>query len=133
MDDNFTYSIDTSLIQDLDDVNIPPMLTQPFIENSIEHGFRGKTNHGHIDVEYKLIGESDLQITVTDNGKGINQNPQGAFDSTRPSAIQITKERLLVLNKSKKKKVQFRISDISDENGSETGTKVVFTVPLGWF
>ena len=40
MDDNFTYTIDTTLIDDVDEVNIPPMLTQPFIENAIEHGFR---------------------------------------------------------------------------------------------
>jgi len=40
---------------------------------------------------------------------------------------------LVVLNKSKHKKVQFHITDISDEGGIGTGTKVVFTVPLGLF
>ncbi len=136
MDDNFTYTIDTTLIEDLDDVNIPPMLTQPFIENAIEHGFRGKSTHGHIGIDYKLVGENDLQITVTDNGTGINHIQQVNTDTNifhRLSAIQITKERLVVLNKSKHKKVQFHITDISDEGGIGTGTKVVFTVPLGLF
>ena len=136
MDDNFTYTIDTTLIDDLDEVNIPPMLTQPFIENAIEHGFRGKTTHGHISIDYKLVGENELQITVKDNGTGINHNQQVTTDSNifhRLSAIQITKERLVVLNKSKHKKVQFHISDLADEGGVGTGTRVVFTVPLGMF
>lgn len=135
MDDKFSYTIDTSLIENLEEVHIPPMLTQPFIENSIEHGFRGKTNHGHISIEYKLTGKNDLQVTVIDNGAGINYNQQAVNESEqfhRPSAIQITKERLVVLNKSKRKKVQFRISDLSDEGKDGTGTKVVFTVPLMW-
>jgi len=136
MDDNFSYTIDTSRIENLDEVNIPPMLTQPFVENAIEHGFRGKTKNGKIGIEYKLIDDADLQITVTDNGSGINHNPPTNADGEkihRISAMQITKERLIVLNKSRQKKVQFHISDIADEECAGTGTKVVFTVPLGMF
>ena len=33
-----------------EEVKIPPMFTQPFIENSIEHGILNKKEKGKIDI-----------------------------------------------------------------------------------
>ena len=133
LDGNLTYSIRTKGIEDVESINIPPMLTQPFIENSIEHGIKGIASDGHIDIEFELINDDTLRIQVTDNGIGINsalQNNSESMYKHKSMAVQITKERLLVLNKSKKQKVTFAISDISDENNLQSGTKVVFTIPV---
>jgi tetratricopeptide (TPR) repeat protein len=132
LEDNLTYAICTDGIEDLENINIPPMLTQPFIENAIEHGFRGISKDGHIEVEFKITGRQ-LQVQITDNGRGINSALQEVSASTgkhRSMALQITRERLMVLNRSKKQKVTFTISDISDEADHTTGTRVVFTIPL---
>jgi LytS/YehU family sensor histidine kinase len=133
LEDNLTYHISAESIDDPENINIPPMLTQPFIENAIEHGFRGISKDGHIDVEFKIINDDELQVQITDNGKGINstlQDNPGNISKHKSMALQITKERLIVLNKSKKRKVTFAISDISDETNHNTGTRVVFAIPL---
>jgi tetratricopeptide (TPR) repeat protein len=133
LEDNLTYNITTNGIEDLESIYIPPMLTQPFIENSIEHGIRGNKNEGHIDIEFKMIESEHLQIQVTDNGKGIDSRSQTNNErknNHKSMALQVTKERLQVLNKSKKQKVTFSISDLSHSAADKTGTKVIFTIPL---
>ncbi|MEP7265916.1 MAG: tetratricopeptide repeat protein [Bacteroidota bacterium] len=132
LEDHLTYEITTEGIDDPEGIDIPPMLTQPFIENAIEHGFRGISKEGHIDVAFHLIGRDKLQVQVTDNGRGINTTLQDNTNTRKHKsmALQITKERLMVLNKTKKQKVEFSISDISDEANSMTGTRVLFTIPL---
>jgi LytS/YehU family sensor histidine kinase len=133
MDNNLTYSIVTDGIEDIHNIDIPPMLTQPFIENAIEHGFRNSTKSGNILIEFSNIDDKQLQIKVTDNGKGIdNEQPADSTnkEAHKSMAINITKERLLVLNKSKKQKVTFVIANVSALGRQATGTEVLFTIPL---
>ncbi len=131
LDDNlkFTIYVDENLDSEL--VMVPPMLTQPFIENAIEHGFRGSTQTGNILVSFKQLNEQ-LLVEVEDNGIGINKAMQTEEKNKKHKsmAMQITKERLSVLNRSKKQKLTFSISDISDSDKQTTGTKVVFSIPL---
>ncbi len=133
LENNLTYRIVTDGIENINNVHIPPMLTQPFIENAIEHGFRNSKKTGNIDIEFANLDDSILQIKVTDNGIGIG-NESGKKNESKAKhksmAIDITKERLLVLNKSKKQKVTFVISDISVPGSSDSGTMVLFTIPL---
>lgn len=131
LENNLTYRIVTDGIENINNVHIPPMLTQPFIENAIEHGFRNSTKTGNIDIEFTNLNDSVLQIKVTDNGIGIDSGKKSESKAKHKSmAIDITKERLQVLNKSKKQKVTFEISDISVQGSSDSGTMVLFTIPL---
>lgn len=133
LENNLTYRIITDGIEDINNVHIPPMLTQPFIENAIEHGFRNSTKTGNIDIEFKNLDDAFLQIRVTDNGIGIGSEHGKKNESKakhKSMAIDITKERLQVLNRSKKEKVTFVISDISDSGRNDSGTMVLFTIPL---
>jgi len=45
-------------------------------------------------------------------------------------ALKITSERLELLNKTKKKKLTFSISDISSNKNELTGTEVKFSIPI---
>ena len=131
LENNLTYRIVTDGIENINNVHIPPMLTQPFIENAIEHGFRNSTKTGNIDIEFSNLNDSVLQIKVTDNGIGIDSGKKSESKAKHKSmAIDITKERLQVLNKSKKQKVTFEISDISVPGSPDSGTMVLFTIPL---
>ncbi len=132
LEDHLNYRIITDGIEDADGIEIPPMLTQPFIENAIEHGFRGISKEGFIEVTFKLVDNDKLQVQITDNGKGINSVLQKEDGSKKHKsmAMQITRERLQVLNRSKKQKVTFEVTDISDKNDAMTGTRIIFTIPL---
>jgi tetratricopeptide (TPR) repeat protein len=114
-----------------EDVMVPPMLTQPFIENAIEHGIRGSKDPGTIQIRFSA-SETDLIVEVSDNGIGINKAMQNKEKNSkhRSMAMQITKERLSVLNRSKKHKLTFKVEDISDGTANTTGTKVTFSIPL---
>ena len=67
--DQFDYDfvIDQSL--DLDEIEIPPMLVQPYIENAIWHGLRYKEEKGHLQVEVAQNG-SGIKISIEDDGIG---------------------------------------------------------------
>ena len=49
------------------------LLLQPFIENAIIHGFEGYDCGGIINICIKPLDESLISITISDNGKGINE------------------------------------------------------------
>ncbi len=50
----FDYTIEVDEKIDTETLNIPPMLAQPFIENSIEHGFKHKKNKGTLKILFGL-------------------------------------------------------------------------------
>lgn len=131
LNDNLEYSIEVDKTINPDEIHLPPMLTQPFIENAIEHGFRGIEQKGVINVLFSL-NDHCLKVEVTDNGIGIAQaQQQKELHSHHKSlAMQITQERLNLLNKSKKRKLDFTVTDLLNSEGENKGTKIIFTIPL---
>ncbi len=117
-DDKFDYEINIFADVDLESIEIPPLLLQPFIENAINHGFQGITKQGFIKIN---IFRKDKQICfeITDNGKGFDVKQ--AKDN-RMHAIDIFKQRLHLLEKEDEK--TFRITS------SEKGTQVFFCLHL---
>jgi len=123
-ENRFEYHIhiDENVIPE--NIEIPPMLTQPFIENALEHGFRNITYLGKLDIYFELKGEK-LEVNIRDNGIGLSTETQLTPSNHVSHAIPITKERLLLLNKNKKEKIIF-----SMESNDGQGVSVRFTVPL---
>lgn len=62
----FTIEVSSEIRQ----LFIPKLTLQPFVENAIVHGFNSR-NHGHIGI--RIDGENDVQITIEDNGIGLQQ------------------------------------------------------------
>lgn len=120
----FTYDIVSDGNIESDETLIPSMILQPFVENSIEHGFTGIDYAGHITVSFKK-GENDLLINITDNGKGLATiaKEQGEHISR---ASQIIKDRIYLLNVKLKTKAAFSI----DNNKNEKGVTVLISLPL---
>ncbi len=57
--------------QDIEPLYIPKLTLQPFVENSVVHGFN-KRNHGHIHISISRSNNS-LQIIIDDDGVGLKQ------------------------------------------------------------
>lgn len=119
---NFIIEIDEKINTEI--VKISPMLTQPFIENAVEHGMRQIEKDGIIQVNYKLNGE-DLIITVVDNGKGMNEENNSKHNSL---ATIITKERIENISRLQNVKIQMEITEAFPEYENK-GVKVIFTIP----
>jgi len=124
----FNYTLDVDPNIELTEQNIPPMLAQPFIENSIEHGIMHKPDGGEINIRFSLEGRQIL-FEVEDNGVGRNISANLANSDHEPLATMITRERISILNKKSRKKIRLNIIDIKNNNGDECGTKVTFSIP----
>ncbi|MFI5203458.1 MAG: histidine kinase [Flavobacteriales bacterium] len=131
MEDRLNWSVKTENIPDLTEILIPPMLTQPFIENAIEHGIGSINQPGKVDVLFSIQGHV-LYIDVTDNGIGFHRKGEtpGLAKKHKSLALEITRERLENYNRNRKNKTTLIITDLSAENPALTGTHVRFTIPL---
>ncbi len=111
---------------------IPSMLIQPYVENSIWHGLMHKHEEdGRITIT--LIRKGDVVCcAVEDNGIGREQSQRIKSDDQRKRksmGMQITKERLELLS-AVKSETPVRIIDLKDENGMATGTRVELEIPI---
>jgi len=115
-----------------DDMGIPPLLLQPFIENAIIHGIVPKKENGFISVDFSLDGEK-LICTVTDDGVGIDQsrkNKEKSVTVHKSMALEITRKRLEVIQAVTSKTAQVEIKEIRDTQGRVTGTRIVLNLPI---
>ncbi len=118
------------------DVGIPPMLIQPQVENAILHGVGPKKDGpGIIKIEFIYDEDNDRLICeVTDNGVGrdkAKEIKEAKGTATHKSmATQITKDRIEMLSKAIGKEMRIDFVDLTKEDGSPAGTKVIIDIPV---
>ena len=128
-DNGFNYEIVVDQNIDPENVSVPPMLAQPCVENSIEHGLLPKGENGRINVSYSLK-DGLMMLEVTDNGIGRDKaselKPQMKKESV---STKLTEKRLEHFRKSlREKQISYEIIDLYD-NGTASGTRVVMMLP----
>ena len=70
-DNDFEYQINLSPSIDEDYIQIPPMLIQPFVENSIKHGLLHKAGNKELNIYFEENeAENYIKCTIIDNGIG---------------------------------------------------------------
>ncbi len=126
-EDRFDFKIDVSSEIMIEHTVIPPMITQPFIENAIEHGQLHTIEGGFIYISIKKV-KNLLQILIEDNGIGRAGSEANKKSKAHKSmAMRITKERIDNLNRKYKTEGFLLIEDFNKE--LNTGTKVVISLP----
>jgi anti-sigma regulatory factor (Ser/Thr protein kinase) len=120
----FSYEINSAPAVETSETLIPAMILQPFVENSIEHGFAGLHDTGHISIYFEKEGNA-LQIKITDNGKGLANIPKEKGEHIS-RASQIIRDRIYLLNLKKKTRASFQI----ENNAAGKGVQVIITLPL---
>ncbi|MGC4041559.1 MAG: histidine kinase [Flavobacterium sp.] len=118
---DFKVQVDDSI--DAEAVLLPPMLTQPFIENAIRHGLKNKDKNGFIAISFKFINEK-LFFEITDNGPGFTKNE---VTNRKSLAMKITKERLA--NYIGKNDFDIQLENCFDDKKNIIGAKVFFEIP----
>ncbi|MEM9549130.1 MAG: histidine kinase [Bacteroidota bacterium] len=120
----FTIQCDTALDKDL--IKIPALVVQPIVENAIKHAFKGMKNQGKILIDY-AIQDKTVQVTVSDNGKGMKKEEKNTSDEYHQSmGLKIVRQRLNLINEKLKK----NIAGIQITSTSETGTHCLITLPI---
>lgn len=119
----------TILVEESIDVSsfeIPPMLIQPFVENSIEHAFVNQVEDRKIDIRLNYVNKK-LICTIADNGVGINFKTKSTNNNKNSLATTITSERLKVLSKDFNMEGSVTIED--RKKFDEQGTLVTLVIP----
>ncbi|MFB9054202.1 sensor histidine kinase [Formosa undariae] len=125
----YQISIDDTINQD--ELEIPAMLVQPFVENAIIHGLK------EIDVNriLRVAFHTDTQnliCIVTDNGIGVNASKiqnQTELDRNK-YGLKLAEDRIRLINETYKTNAKISIKDRSEEVEGETGTEVKIIMPL---
>ncbi len=115
-----------------DDMALPPLLLQPFVENAIIHGLVPKKEAGQIDIAFTVDGET-LLCTITDNGIGIEKSQalkENLVNVHKSMALDITRKRLEMMEAYTAKTAHVEIGEMTDDNGNPAGTKVVLRLPI---
>ncbi|SDR73128.1 Two component regulator propeller [Formosa sp. Hel1_31_208] len=122
----FTYEIVAKSEIDTEELLVPPMLIQPFVENAIRHGILKGPRPGELTVKFDST-EDTLKVTIQDNGIGIYHSQQQKTKTDHQSmALKVTRERL----ESISGKDALMIKEIKQQDGTIAGTTIVFEIPL---
>lgn len=114
---------------DISEVSIPPMIIQPFVENSIEHGIKNRTD-GQVDIEFRLTPQT-LTVSVADNGTGMpaHADETNATDNKRTHALQITRDRIALLNTKFRIQILLSIRQTHPDDTEFPGTTIELIIP----
>ncbi|MEL7339546.1 MAG: histidine kinase, partial [Bacteroidota bacterium] len=131
--EKFDYVVKVEPGLDLSDTEIPPMLLQPFVENSIKHGIMSLETDGLIEVKIESHGEDHLRVRIEDNGIGIVESKKR--QANRPKdhvskGMQITMDRLALFARMSGKEYSLDIDEIKGDQEQVEGTRVDMILPL---
>jgi LytS/YehU family sensor histidine kinase len=127
----FEYNISLDENIDPENLSIPPMLTQPCVENSIEHGLLPLKEKGQLKITYSFRNGM-MMLEVTDNGIGRKEAASRASEKKNKKSVstQVTRERLENFRKTlRQKSISYEIIDLYDTDRA-AGTKVVMMLPF---
>jgi LytS/YehU family sensor histidine kinase len=125
----FNYAIEIDKGLDLENIEIPSMILQPFVENSIIHGVLAMDSEGMITIKiYEELEE--VVFVVMDNGLGIDNSlkskgkPQEGDHASK--GVEITNRRIELLRKlTGENLLIIGPFQMNNEEGQAIGTNVI--------
>ena len=126
---SFNYKISVNPALDPDDIYIPTLLLQPFVENAIWHGLINLPGEKRLNLIFEETNGM-LECIIEDNGVGraraaeIKQQKLGAarFES---KGTRLAFQRVELLNRERKDSANIEIIDLTNAQGEPSGTRVV--------
>lgn len=134
MDNRFSYSIEFGDGLDADDLFIPPMLIQPYLENAVIHGLGNLKKEGSLEVIFRQK-EDHIICIIKDNGIGRDKAKElknlrtGGQSKHQSMGMSITETRINLLNELYNGSFVVNIRDLHDSYGVASGTQVEITFP----
>ena len=120
----FSYTIEVDPSLPKQDIILPPLLIQPFVENAIIHGLKDRKKGGQISV-YFTGTVDNLVVVIEDNGKGFKPD-----ESTKPDSLgmDITRRRLEMMNRGSIGASGMEVLPLVSEAGVPCGTRVTLYI-----
>jgi LytS/YehU family sensor histidine kinase len=126
--------INTDDSVDQEEIMIPFMILQPFVENAIQHGLVHLAGEKKFSVLLENIDDTFLRCTIEDNGIG-RQKANAIRDAKliagryQSKGIDIVRQRLDLLHQRTGKKGDILYEDLYNVQGDPCGTRVILYIP----
>jgi ligand-binding sensor domain-containing protein/signal transduction histidine kinase len=128
-----TIDYQTYLAPDIypEQIQLPPMLIQPILENAINHGLRPSTNpYKQLRLSISKLAEHQLNIKIEDNGIGRKAATKNKVSWHHSKGTTIVRSRLKLAGEQIKVNTKFQITDQYQADGTPCGTTVELIVPF---
>jgi len=125
-----SYAIELDPSLDAESIQIPPLVLQPFVENSIWHGLIPSEKEGKITIKLHDCDQS-INISVIDNGIGRKKSEELKNNTEvnhKSHGLNITIDRIIKFNEENIDLTNFSIVDILNDFNEPAGTKVSFNL-----
>lgn len=128
-EESFSFKIKTDEELDMNDLPVPSMLLQPYVENALWHGLMHKEGERKLLIHFKYVSDDVFQCIIDDNGIGRKRSAELKAHTSKAKrheskGMGISKDRIELLQRQGQH-ASLQIIDKEDENGNATGTKVV--------
>ena len=129
---DFEFDIDEDI--DQSSTCVPPMILQPYIENSVVHGVAPlEEKRGKITVSISKNDDDSLVCCIEDNGVGRKKKSHtNELNSHVSLGINITQTRLELLTQMFGENFNFNVCDVKDSSNKPAGTKVELQFPADY-
>ncbi len=127
---NFEININEDLLND--EIMIPPMIIQPFVENAIVHGISNLEKNGNVYINFTLSSKH-LIVIVEDNGMGrikaaeLKKQRKGLVHQSK--AQSIIDLRMQMFEEFHGKKFLYSIIDLKNKLNQPSGTRIEIKIP----
>ena len=131
-DEDFSYDINIGYGIDIENIKIPSMLLQPYVENAVKHGLLHKKGEKKVTIDFERIFDS-LKITIDDNGIGRQKSAELKAIKNKDHlsfATEAMQNRIELLNQYKQQNITINFEDKISKNGQSSGTKVIIEIPI---
>lgn len=129
---HFSYNISVQETIDVSLLKMPPLIIQPYVEHAIWHGLMHKEEPGHLNIEVCQESEQ-LLLKISDDGVGRKKaqvNGRQSSATHQSMALQITAERIALLQHAHLPGLSVNINDLVQDDGKAAGTEVIIKLPF---
>lgn len=131
-EDEFEYKVHVDEKVNGEQIEIPSMIVQPFVENAIKHGLLHKKENRKLLVDFKMAG-SILECRIEDNGIGLEASRkmnESRSNTHRSFGTGAVKKRLSLLNEGRKEQISVDMKDVTNPAEGVSGTHVLLRIPI---
>lgn len=137
--DGFQYEINfegSFNEEEAEDIDIPPLLVQPYIENAFKHGLWHKKGKKRLRLIWSKVfreGVPYIQLNITDNGIGRKRSAEIKARKSKvyhSFATRATEERLALLKEQTNQNIEIKVKDLENEKQEPAGTQVQILIPV---